>query len=283
LPVLAAFGGIIFPALIFMALNGGNIEAMRGWAVPTATDIAFSLGILSLLGKRVPFSLKIFLTALAIIDDLGAILIIAIFYSHGINFIMILLAILVIILLFYLNKMNVTHYSFYIIGGIALWYFILQSGIHPTIAGVLFAITIPMSLLDDLEHKLSKPVNYIVLPVFALANTAMPISLGLTDYLVTPLSAGILLGLLIGKPLGITSVAYIAVKFKFAVLPDGIHWKQILGVGLIAGIGFTMSIFIASLSFEPGFPLILSKLSILAGSFFSAVAGTAVLYLTSRE
>ena len=280
LPVIAALGGILVPALIFFLFNRKNPEALHGWAIPTATDIAFSLGILSLLGKRVPFALKIFLTALAIIDDLGAILIIAIFYTHELHFNMILFAALALIILIIMNKIKVKKLSLFLLPGVALWYFILRSGIHPTVAGVLFAFTIPMNLLENLEHHLNKPVNYLILPLFALANTAMPVSLEQTGNLLAPLSLGIIFGLLIGKPVGIALAAFIAVRSKLAVLPAGIDWKQIIGLGMTAGIGFTMSIFLASLSFNDDSVLTLAKLAILAGSLASAIAGVVILRFT---
>jgi Na+:H+ antiporter, NhaA family len=282
LPVIAAIGGILVPALIFFIFNRRDPQAIHGWAIPTATDIAFSLGILSLLGKRVPFALKIFLTALAIIDDLGAILIIAIFYTHELDFNMILFAGLIFIILLIMNKMKVKRFYFFLLPGIALWYFILKSGIHPTVAGVLFAFSIPMNLLEDIEHKLSRPVNYLILPLFALANTAMPVSLAQTGNLLTPLSLGIIFGLLTGKPAGIALATFIAVKSKFASLPSGIDWKQIIGLGMTAGIGFTMSIFIASLSFEDESMLTLAKLAILLGSFASAMAGIVILRFVTK-
>ena len=283
LPVIAAVGGILVPTLVFYFFNRRDPETLQGWAIPTATDIAFSLGILSLLGKRVPFTLKIFLTALAIIDDLGAILIIAIFYTHELHFNMILFAALVFIILLVMNKMRVKYISFFLVAGVALWYFILKSGIHPTVAGVLLAFSIPMNLLEDLEHKLNKPVNYLILPLFALANTAMPVSLAQTGNLLAPLSLGIILGLLIGKPAGITLAAFFAVRSKFAKLPSGIEWKQIIGLGMTAGIGFTMSIFMASLSFKDESTLTLAKLAILIGSFVSAIAGIIILRFTLNK
>jgi Na+:H+ antiporter, NhaA family len=283
LPVAAAFGGILLPAIIFSLLNVRNPGNMHGWAIPTATDIAFSLGILSLLGNRVPFALKIFLTALAIIDDLAAILIIALFYTHELHFDMIIFAALVFIILIIMNKMKIKQLYFFFVPGVALWYFILESGIHPTVAGVLLAFTIPVNLIEELEHRLNKPVNYFILPLFALANTAMPVSLDQTGNLLSPLSLGIIFGLVIGKPAGIALASLLAVRLKFASLPAGIKWKQIIGLGMTAGIGFTMSIFIASLSFEAESTLTLAKLSILAGSFVSAVAGILLLRFTSTK
>jgi len=283
LPVVAAFGGILLPSLIFFLFNSRDSEALHGWAIPTATDIAFSLGILSLLGKRVPFALKIFLTALAIIDDLGAILIIAIFYTHALNFLMLIFATLIFIILVIMNKMKVKRLFFFLLPGVALWYFILKSGIHPTVAGVLLAFTIPMNLIEDFEHRLNKPVNYLILPLFALANTAMPVSFEQTGSLISPLSLGIIFGLFIGKPVGITLATWFAVRCKVASLPSDINWKQILGLGFTAGIGFTMSIFIASLSYESENTLPFAKLAVLVGSLFSAIAGLVILRLTSHS
>jgi NhaA family Na+:H+ antiporter len=277
LPVIAALGGILVPAFIFFLFNGSDTGNLKGWAIPTATDIAFSLGILTLLGNRVPFALKIFLTALAIIDDLGAILIIAIFYTNKLNVNMILLSAVVIIILLIMNRLKIKNLWFFLLPGMALWYFILKSGIHPTVTGVLLAFTIPVDRIEDLEHRLTKPVNYLILPLFALANTAMPVSLDHAGNLVAPLSLGIILGLFIGKPAGITLATLLAVRFKVAFLPAGIKWKQIIGLGFIAGIGFTMSIFITSLSYESEYALTQAKFAVLAGSLFSAIAGILIL------
>jgi len=207
LPVVAAFGGILFPALIFFLFNSRDPENLHGWAIPTATDIAFSLGVLSLLGKRVPFTLKIFLTALAIIDDLGAILIIAVFYSHELHIMMIMSAAAVFIILMIMNRMKIKNLYLYLLPGLVLWYCILKSGIHPTVAGVLLALTIPLNKVEEFEHFLHKPVNYIILPVFALANTAISVSIEQAGNLIAPLSLGIIVGLFIGKPAGITGQA----------------------------------------------------------------------------
>jgi NhaA family Na+:H+ antiporter len=283
LPAFAALGGILVPALIFFLFNMREPGNIKGWAIPTATDIAFSLGILSLLGNRVPFALKIFLTALAIIDDLGAILIIAIFYTRELHWNMIVFAAITFLLLLALNKMKVKNFVIFLLPGFALWYFILKSGIHPTVAGVLLAFTIPMDRVEDLEHRLTKPVNYLILPLFALANTAIQLTFEHTGNLVAPLSLGIMLGLFIGKPAGITVAAYLSVRFKAASLPPGIRWKHIIGLGSIAGIGFTMSIFIASLSFSSELPLTLAKVAIIVSSLFSAIAGLSILHLTLEK
>ena len=277
LPAAAALGGIMVPAAIYVLLNLNKPENLVGWAIPTATDIAFSLGILSLLGQRVPFALKVFLMALAIIDDLGAILIIATFYTQGVDFQMLILGIGVFVLLLILNYLNVKISYFYLIPGFFLWYFILKGGIHPTIAGVLLALSIPAESGEKLEHSLQKPVSYLILPLFALANTAMPLSMGHLAELFSTLSLGIILGLVIGKPFGIILTSWIVVKLKWADLPEGINWKQIAGLGSVAGIGFTMSIFISALSFTEGNTLMISKLAILAGSIISAIVGMMVL------
>ena len=277
LPVLAALGGMIFPALIFFVFNAGSKEHLSGWAIPTATDIAFSLGILSLLGKRVPLSLKIFLTALAIIDDMGAIVIIATFYTHDLHLGMLLFALLFAFVLFLLNRVKVNYFVLYLIPALGLWYFILKSGVHPAIAGVVAAMFIPKEMAGKLELSLHRPVNYWILPLFALANTAIPLTFNLSE-LASGLTAGIILGLMIGKPLGIMLFSWIGVKTRISALPDGTDWKQMAGTGILAGIGFTMSIFIAGLSYKAPAVLDISKLSILAGSTLSALCGMAVLY-----
>jgi len=282
LPVAAAIGGILFPALIFFFFNARHGSTLNGWAIPTATDIAFSLGILSLLGDRIPFSLKIFLTALAIIDDLGAIIIIAIFYNQGIHFDMLFYSLIILSGLILLNRFKVRSIILYIIPGVFLWYFILKSGIHPTIAGVLLAMTIPADLSEDFEHQLHKPVNYLILPVFALANTSMTLSFDHIIQLFSTLGLGIMIGLFIGKPAGITLATWVLVRTKAALLPKGVNWKQIVGLGMTAGIGFTMSIFISSLSFAEEDFTNIAKLAILVASLFSAIAGLLVLKFTSE-
>ena len=252
LPIVAAFGGIMFPAIIFCLFNIKNPEVLHGWAIPTATDIAFSLGILSLLGSRIPFALKVFLTALAIIDDLAAIVIIATFYTNDIHIMMLLGALGIFALLLLMNLFKVKILFLYLIPGLLLWYFILKSGIHATIAGVLLALAIPGEIAEDFEHQLHKPVNYLILPLFALANTALQLSFDQISQILSPLSLGIMAGLFIGKPLGITLASWILIKIRRSSLPKNVNWKQIAGLGFTAGIGFTMSIFIASLSFEIG-------------------------------
>lgn len=276
LPVMAALGGMLFPALIFVGLNFGK-ETISGWAIPTATDIAFSLGVLSLLGSRVPFRLKIFLTALAIIDDLGAVLVIAFFYTEELHFNFLLLSAACLVLLLGLARMKLRWFIFYLPLGLLLWFFVFESGVHATIAGVVFAFTIPLQLIERLEHGLHRPVNFFIMPVFALANTAIALPAFSLSGFFTPLSLGIILGLVAGKSAGITAACRLAEKLKWAQLPPGVTWKQILGVAFTAGIGFTMSIFIASLSFSTVTELNWAKLSVLAGSTISALCGLMIL------
>lgn len=283
LPVMAAIGGVVLPALIFTAINYGK-ETAEGWAIPMATDIAFALAILSLLGKRVPVSLKIFLAALAIVDDLMAILVIAIFYSTGLHWVYLLSAAGIVLFLFVLNKLGVKKIWAYLVPGVFIWYFIHHSGIHATIAGVLVAITLPTtpqsaveSPLEKLEHILVKPVNFLILPLFALANTNIEFVDGMMAGLTSPLGVGIILGLFIGKPVGIFVLSWISVKIGLSQKPTGTTWVHLFGVGMLAGIGFTMSIFISLLSFSDEFLLAEAKVSILIGSILSAVAGSIAL------
>jgi NhaA family Na+:H+ antiporter len=275
LPVMAALGGMLVPGFIYAACNINDTHLLHGWAIPTATDIAFSLGVLSLLGNKVPFGLKIFLTALAIIDDLGAIIIIALFYTDAehfhINFL--LSALIIIALLFILERKGFFNIFLWILSGIVVWYFILQSGVHATIAGVLIALTIPVKKLNSYEHALQPSVNYFILPVFALANTAIALSSESISGLFSTVGLGVMAGLFIGKPLGITFASWFAVKLKWCSLPNKISFKMLLGAGMTAGIGFTMSIFIASLSFKEESLLDASKIAIILASVFSAITG----------
>jgi len=275
LPVMAALGGMIMPGFIYAALNVRDPHLLNGWAIPTATDIAFSLGVLSLLGNRVPFGLKIFLTALAIIDDLGAIIIIALFYTDAEHFHItyLLSAIIIIAVLFILSRKGFFNIYLWILAGIVTWYYILQSGVHATIAGVLIALTIPVDKLKLFEHRLQAPVNYLILPLFALANTAITISADSISGLFSSVGFGVMAGLFIGKPLGITLASWFAVKLKWCTLPQEITLKMLLGAGMTAGIGFTMSIFIASLSFEEEGLLDAAKIAIILTSAISAMAG----------
>ena len=256
LPIFAAFGGMLVPAAIFYFFNQGS-KYENGWGIPMATDIAFSLAIISMLGKRVPVSIKIFLTALAIVDDLGAIVVIAIFYTEKIETTYLLLCSLVLLILIILNFFKVKRHIFYLIPGVFLWYFMHHSGIHATIAGVLLAFTIPtnesdteISPLEKLEEKLHTPVNYFIMPLFALANTNIKFHNGMVDGLFTNFGYGIILGLALGKVIGINLFSFIAIKLKLSDLPNNSKWSQMLGAGLLAGIGFTMSIFIALLSYK---------------------------------
>lgn len=279
LPLSGALGGMLVPAGIYMALNFGT-ETSSGFGIPMATDIAFALGILSLLGSRVPTSLKVFLTALAVIDDLGAIVVIAIFYTSDLSWISLLIALSVFAVLLLLNKkFNITNIIPYIIGGIIMWYFMLQSGVHATIAGVLLAITIPFKKKDPtclsnrMQHALHYPVAFGILPLFALANTAIMIEGNWDQSIGEPFALGIILGLIVGKPIGITLFSFLFVKSKLCSLPTGTKWKELLGVGMLGGIGFTMSIFITLLAFSDDLHINESKLMILLASLASGIIG----------
>ncbi len=290
LPIVAALGGMLVPALIFFLFNQGT-DFAKGWAIPMATDIAFSLAIISMLGKKVPVSLKIFLAALAIVDDLGAIVVIAIFYTDQIHWDYLGLSALMVVILIILNRLNVVKHIFYLIPGVFLWYFMHHSGIHATIAGVLLAFAIPtnvstteISPLEELEQKLHLPVNFIIMPIFALANTNIAFKNGMVDGLFSNFGYGIILGLFLGKVIGINLFSYIFIKLKISTLPDKSSWSQMIGVGLLAGIGFTMSIFIALLSFK-GFPEIQdeAKFAVLVASLLSGLVGFAVLNFSFKR
>ncbi|MBC6111923.1 Na+/H+ antiporter NhaA [Pedobacter fastidiosus] len=278
LPVIAALGGMLVPAVIYFLFNKGATSA-SGWGIPMATDIAFALAIIALLGKSVPTSLKIFLAALAIVDDLGAILVIAIFYTNQIHFEYLAMAGGILILLGLMNYFGVKNLVFYLIPGIFLWYFIHHSGIHATIAGVLLAFTIPtnetdvLSPLEKLEHFLTVPVNYLIMPIFALANTNITFQKEMISGLISPLGLGIIVGLFVGKTIGVTFFSWVAVKLKWADLPTGAGWKHVLGLGMLAGIGFTMSIFIALLSFSDALHISEAKFAILTASILSGLVG----------
>ncbi len=278
LPVLAALGGMIIPALIYFLFNSGK-ETASGWGIPMATDIAFALAIIALLGKSVPASLKIFLAALAIADDLGAILVIAIFYTAQIHWNYLAMAGAVFVLLLILNYFKIKTLWFYLIPGLFLWYFVHHSGIHATIAGVLLAFTIPTnatadeSPLEKLEHFLTTPVNFLIMPIFALANTNITFQPTMIEGLVSPLGLGIIAGLFLGKTLGVTLFSWLAVKFKLAKLPSKATWKHIFGVGMLAGIGFTMSIFISLLSFSEAEYILEAKFAILCASVVAGASG----------
>ena len=288
LPIAAAIGGMLIPAAIHFLFNQGTVT-QSGFGIPMATDIAFALGMLALLGNRVPFSLKIFLTALAIIDDLGAILVIAIFYNEGISWAYLLTALGIFAGLFVLGRLKVYNLVFYIIPGIVMWYCMLQSGIHATITGVLLAFAIPFGGFDPkspsyrLQHFLHKPVAFIILPIFALANTALVLSDGWVNELTTNNSLGIIAGLLIGKPTGILLFCFLLIKLKWGSLPPGISMKHLAGAGVLAGIGFTMSIFIANLAFKDSSTIQFSKISVLTGSVLACVAGLLWLQVTLKK
>ncbi|REJ81817.1 MAG: Na+/H+ antiporter NhaA [Bacteroidetes bacterium] len=278
LPFMAAIGGMVIPAAFYLIFNAGTIT-QHGWGIPMATDIAFAIGILSILGKRVPDSLKVLLTALAVVDDLGAVLVIAIFYTQSIAAKYLLYAGVVFVILLILNFFRVRFVLAYLILGVFLWYFVLQSGVHATIAGVLLAFTIPFNRnheknpLVQLEHGLYTPVNYLIMPLFALANTAIVIESGVLGKLANNESLGIGLGLLIGKPLGIFAFTWFAVKSRLCRMPTSTTFRQILGVGFLGGIGFTMSIFIALLAFENPEYIVNAKIAILVSSFFAGIFG----------
>jgi NhaA family Na+:H+ antiporter len=284
LPILAAIGGMVTPATIHFIFNKG-LPSQNGYGIPMATDIAFSLGILSLLGNGVPFSFKVFLTALAIIDDLGAILIIALFYSSHISVLYLGLAALVFGAMIILNRMNVLAIWIYLLLGCAMWFCMHRSGIHATITGVLLAFAIPFRSGDatapstHLQHRLHWPVTFVILPLFALANTALVIPITFVDDLVSLNSLGIILGLLIGKPFGIFIFAVIGSWLGWCVIPATVRMSHLLGIGLLAGIGFTMSIFITLLAFNDAALIDSSKIAVILGSVFSGAAGFVILRL----
>jgi NhaA family Na+:H+ antiporter len=278
LPVIAALGGMLVPAFIYFIFNKGQSTA-SGWGIPMATDIAFALAIISMLGKSVPTSLKVFLAALAIVDDLGAILVIAVFYTNEVHFDYLLMAGGVMALLIAFNFFNIKPLYFYLIPGIFLWYFIHHSGIHATIAGVLLALTIPTnktnveSPLEKLEHLLNGPVNYFIMPIFALANTNITFQKEMIDGLASPLGLGIIIGLFVGKTIGVTLFSWVGVKLKLGSLPTRSGWKHIIGLGMLAGIGFTMSIFISLLSFNDELHITEAKFAVLCASVISGLVG----------
>ncbi len=289
LPIAAAIGGMLLPALIHFLYNAGTPQ-QSGFGIPMATDIAFALGILALLGKRVPFALKIYLTALAIIDDLGAILVIAVFYSGGVSWPYLLSALGIFVGLFAMGKfLKVRKLVFYLVPGVVMWYCMLQSGVHATITGVLLAFAIPFggkgpeSPSYRLQHYLHKPVAFIILPIFALANTGLILTDGWENELTSHNSLGIMLGLVVGKPLGIFLFSVLLIKLKLGSLPSGIKLKHLFGAGILGGIGFTMSIFIANLAFKDTHTIQFSKISILAGSAVAAILGLLWLRFTLKR
>ncbi len=272
LPVAAAIGGMAIPAILFITINHGTVYS-KGWAIPTATDIAFTLGVASLLGKRVPVALKVFLTALAIIDDLGAIIVIALFYGGQLQLLYLLGCAVIAGLLLLMNKLKVKFGIWNIVFGILLWYCMFNSGIHATVAGVVFAFLVPTKYLENFELKLHAPVYFLIMPLFALANTAIAFPSDGLGPLTGTLSLGIIIGLFIGKPLGICLASFILIKTKVAELPTGTNWQQVIGAGLLAGIGFTMSIFIATLAFPSPAEQDIAKIAVLLASFLSIVSG----------
>lgn len=288
LPIFGALGGMIIPAGIYLWLNFGT-TTQSGAGIPMATDIAFALGILSLLGNKVPTSLKVFLTALAVIDDLGAIMVIAIFYTKAIIWLNLFIAMGIFVFLIILNRLKIRNLIPYLIGGVVMWYFMLNSGIHATITGVLLAFAIPFGNGDEkstsyiLQHFLHKPVAFLVLPLFALANTAIVINTDLGEIITQKFSLGISLGLVIGKPIGIVLISFLAVSFGICKLPDDLNWKSIIGVGFLGGIGFTMSIFITLLAFDDFELQNDSKITILIASIIAALIGFVLLNFSLKR
>ena len=287
LPIVGAVGGMLVPALIYIYINYDTPETLNGWAIPSATDIAFSIGILSLLGSRVPISLKVFLTALAIIDDLGAIIIIAFFYTGDLNIMYLGLIIVTFIILIILNRLGVKKFLPYLIVGIFLWFFTHESGIHATIAGVLLACSIPhrkkehdFSLLIKIEHSISPYVAFGIMPLFAFANAGVSLN-GLTfSSLLAPVPLGILVGLFIGKQVGVFVFSYISIKAGFAQMPNNANWVNLYGVGILTGIGFTMSLFVGNLAFVENVQYIDGvKIGVLSGSLLSTIFGYFLLLL----
>ena len=291
LPIIAAIGGMLVPALIYIYINFGNGDTINGWAIPSATDIAFSLGVLSLLGSRVPISLKVFLTALAIIDDLGAIIIIAFFYVGDLSIQYLSLLLLTFIALLILNKSGVKKFLPYLILGLILWFFTYQSGVHATISGVLLATVIPhrkknkeYSLLTKIEHNISSYVAFGIMPLFALANAGVSLDGINLESLLSPVPLGIVLGLFVGKQIGVFLFSIIAIKLKIAQIPNNANWMSFYGVGILAGIGFTMSLFIGNLAFVENIEYIDSvKIGVLTGSLLSTLVGYGLLLLTSKN
>jgi NhaA family Na+:H+ antiporter len=285
LPVLAAVGGMVFPSGLHLVLNFGT-PVQGGAGIPMATDIAFALGVLSLLGSRVPPALKIFLTALAVIDDLGAILVIAVFYTDSIQLNNLSVAFGIFAFLLVLNRLKVHNLVPYLLAGIVMWYFMLHSGIHATITGVLLAFAVPFGDGSEkspsfiLQHILHKPVAFIILPLFALANTSLIISAHWYQVLLSSNSLGIMLGLLVGKPLGILSFSYLSIRLKISSMPEGLNFKQMAGAGFLGGIGFTMSIFITLLAFNQNDIIEQSKIAIMVSSLLAGCIGYCILKFT---
>lgn len=291
LPALSALGGMAVPALIYVALNQGDSAALRGWAIPAATDIAFALGIVVLLGSKVPLSLKVFLTAVAIIDDLLAIVIIALFYTSSLSITMLLGAFGAGLLLLVLNRLKVTRVDVYIVVGILMWLFVLKSGVHATLAGVATALAIPMrdshgnSPLETVEHGLHPWVAFLVLPVFAFSNAGVVLAGVTLDTLLASIPLGIILGLFAGKTIGVFGVSYLLIRLGWVKAPAGANTLQLLGISILCGIGFTMSLFVGGLAFiglDPSYTLQL-KIGVLGGSLISGVVGTVLLLIAAKR
>ena len=291
LPSFAALGGVAVPALIYAGFNSGNADTLRGWAIPAATDIAFALGVLTLLGKRVPASLKIFLSALAILDDMGAVAIIAIFYTSDISLLMLGSAAAIALLMYGMNKAGVKRLLPFLLAGGLMWFFMLQSGVHATVAGILIALFIPLntsgtseSPLERLEHGLEPWVVFLILPIFGFANAGVSLS-GLTsDDILSPVPVGVAAGLFFGKQAGVFGLSVLAISLGLAKKPENSSWLQLYGVAVLCGIGFTMSLFIGNLAFV-GSPLLIDevKVGVLAGSIISAFAGALILMFSRRH
>jgi NhaA family Na+:H+ antiporter len=289
LPALAALGGVVAPVAVYWMINQGSETAINGWAIPTATDIAFALAILGLLGSRVPLALKIFLTTIAVFDDIAAVIMIAVFYSQDLSSSALLLALVGIIGLFLLNRFKVTRLAPYILIGFFIWFCVLKSGVHATLAGVVIAAFIPMRSANDdhspakhLEHTLHPWVAFAILPIFAFANAGISFSGFNLGDLYSGVPLGIILGLIVGKQIGVMGMVALAHLFKLAVLPQGTNWGQVYGVAVLCGVGFTMSLFIGTLAFEHGnFDMLYSvKLGVIAGSLLAAIWGTLVLHFS---
>ncbi|HED1311319.1 TPA: Na+/H+ antiporter NhaA, partial [Kluyvera ascorbata] len=286
LPGFAALGGMAVPAAIYVWFNAGSDETLAGWAIPAATDIAFALGVLALLGSRVPASLKIFLSALAILDDMGAVAIIALFYTSNISFLMLAGAAVTVALLFIMNRAGITRLFPYLLAGGVLWFFMLQSGVHATIAGILLALFIPLRVTDPdkqsplarLEHGINPWVTFLILPLFGFANAGVALSGMTADDLMSPVPVGVALGLFVGKQAGIFGLSLLAVSLGLAKRPEKSTWLQVYGVSVLCGIGFTMSLFIGNLAFAES-PLLVDevKVGVLAGSVLAALAGMLIL------
>jgi NhaA family Na+:H+ antiporter len=291
LPIIAAVGGMLVPALFYVFINWGNSETMNGWAIPSATDIAFSLGILSLLGSRVPISLKVFLTALAIIDDLGAILIIAFFYSGDLSIPYLSLILLSYILLLVLNKFSVKIFIPYLIIGLFMWFFTYKSGIHATIAGVLLASTIPhrikdkdFSLLVKIEHAISPYVAFMIMPLFAFANAGVSLEGLSLSSLLAPCATWYFMWIIFWKQIGVLLFSYVSIKLKFAEAPNNSNWLSLYGVSILTGIGFTMSLFVGNLAFVENAQYMDGvKIGVLTGSLLSTVFGYVILLMSSKK